>query len=113
MPRKPRIPTELTRTPFSIDEARAAGLSLSALKGRAWRRIGFELYCWTGWREEQWGLLTAWQRLLPDGFVFNARTAAAIHGLDFEAGNPVEVAVATDSALRSQFGLSVRHCDLE
>ncbi|HLZ94682.1 MAG TPA: DUF559 domain-containing protein [Candidatus Dormibacteraeota bacterium] len=112
MPRRPRIPPELTRSPFSIEEGRAAGLTLSALRGKAWRRIGFELYCWTGWREERWGLLAAWKRLLPKGVVFSGRTAAAIHGLDFEPGNPVEVTVVADSPLRTQFGLTVRHCEL-
>ena len=32
--RTPRIPPELTRGPFSLEEARAAGLTLSALRGK-------------------------------------------------------------------------------
>jgi very-short-patch-repair endonuclease len=102
----------LTGSPFSLNEARAAGLTLSALKGRTWRRLGSELYCWRKWREEKWSLLSAWRRHLPDAVVFSGRTAAAIHGLDFNPANPVEVIAATDSSLRSIHGLTVRHCDL-
>ena len=112
MPRPPHIPRELMKAPFSLAEARAAGVTLSALRGGAWRRLGSELYCWKDWREDKWTLLSAWRRLLPEGVVFSGRSAAAIHGLDFDAANPVEVIAARDSSLRSVFGLAVRHCDL-
>jgi very-short-patch-repair endonuclease len=112
VPRKPNVPQHLKDSPFSLGEARDAGLSLSALKGKAWRRLGFELYCSRYWREEKWSLLSAWQRHLPEGAVFSGRTAAAIHGLDFNPANPVEVIVPTNWSLRSSHGLKVRHCDL-
>jgi len=112
MPRQPNVPIELRHCPFTLREARAAGLTLSALKGKTWRRLGFELYCWRMWREDKWTLLSAWQRNLPVGAVFSGRTAAAIHGLDFDPANPVEVTAATGSSLRSHYGLTVRHCDL-
>jgi len=113
VPRQPNVPLELRNSPFTLGEARAAGLTLSALKGKTWRRLGSELYCWRMWREDKWTLLSAWQRNLPEGAVFSGRTAAAIHGLDFEPANPVEVIVSTGSSLRSLHGLVVRHCDLE
>jgi hypothetical protein len=40
----PCIPPELTRGPFFLDEARDAGLTLSALSGKSWQRLGAELY---------------------------------------------------------------------
>jgi very-short-patch-repair endonuclease len=110
--RQPQIPPELTKGPFSLAEARAAGLTLSSLKGSAWRRLGSELYCWRGWRDDRWTLLSAWKRHLPRRVIFSGRSAAAIHGLDFDPCNPVEVIAATDSSLRSVSGLVVRHCDV-
>src|SRR5713101_8316012 len=63
--RTPCIPPELTSTPFTLDEARAGGLTLSALKGKAWRRLSAELYCFAELSEDPWLLLSAWQRSLP------------------------------------------------
>ena len=112
MARQPNVPIGLRHSPFTLGEARAEGLTLSALKGKTWRRLGSELYCWRMWREDKWTLLSAWQRNLPAGAVFSGRTAAAIHGLDFSPANPVEVTAATSSSLRTLHGLTVRHCDL-
>lgn len=112
MARTPRIPRELTSRPFSLDEARAAGLTLSALRGAAWRRLGAELYCWREWREDPWLLLSAWRRVLPPETVFAGASAAWLAGLDLEPTGPVEVVVPPGSGLRSRKGLSVRRCEL-
>lgn len=108
--RKPSIPPELTRRPFTLDEARSAGLTLSALSGKAWQRVGAELYRWNELREDPWLTLSAWQRLLPTETVFFGASAAWLHGLDLEPTNPVEVAVPASSGLRSRNGLVVRRC---
>ena len=110
MARRPRIPPELTRRPFCLDEARVAGLTLSCLRGRAWRRLGAELYCWSGLREDHWLLLSAWQRLLPPEAVFAGATAAWLLGLDLRPNDPVEIVVPARSGIRSRDGLSVRRC---
>lgn len=81
--RRPRIPPELTKRPFRLEEARVAGLTLSCLRGTAWRRLDAELYCWSGLREDPWILLSAWRRLLPPEAVFAASTAAWLLGLDY------------------------------
>src|SRR5438132_2605756 len=108
--RNPRIPLELTKRPFSLQEARKVGITLSSLRGRAWRRLGSELYCWSGLRENPWLLLTTWQDLLPSGAIFSGATAAWIIGLDFDPANPVEIVVPPDSGVRSPPGLSARRC---
>lgn len=105
--RTPSIPPELTRRPFSLDEARDAGLTLSALSSKAWKRIGAELYRWTELPEDPWLTLSAWRRVLPPEIVFVGATAAWLHGLDVNATNPVEVAVPPCSGLRSRSGLVV------
>lgn len=108
MGRTPCIPPELTRRPFSLDEARDAGLSLSALSGKAWQRVGARLYRWKELPEDPWLTLMAWQRVLPPETAFVGATAAWLHGLDLKPTDPVEVAVPASSGLRSRAGLVVR-----
>jgi very-short-patch-repair endonuclease len=112
VPRKPIVPHALRRSPFTLAEARAAGVTPNALRGDAWRRIGPELYCWKHWGEDKWALLSSWRRVLPQSAAFSGRTAAAIHGLDFDPANPVEIMLAKESSVRTSFGLAVRHCDV-
>ena len=112
MARTPYIPPELTKGPFSLKEARHAGLTLSSLRGKAWRRLGAELYCWHGIREDPWLLLSAWRDRLPADAVFAASTAAWILGLDLDPINPVHIVVPPRSGIRSRTGLSVHRCEI-
>jgi len=109
--RRPFVPPELTKRPFLLGEARAAGLTLDALNGKSWRRIGSELYCWTGLRADAWQVLESWHRRLPAA-VFRGRTAAWLHGLDLDPVHPIEVAVPSSCGIRSRPGLIVRHSDV-
>jgi very-short-patch-repair endonuclease len=113
MSHRARLPAKLLRAPFTLADAHAAGLSDDSLSGKSWRRLGAGLYCWAQWREDKWSLLAAWRRTLPDGAVFSGRTAASLHGLDFDAANPVEVTVIPPSSFRSRRGLVVRQCALQ
>lgn len=108
----PRIPAELTRRPFSLEEARAAGLSPTALRGKSWRRLATGLYCWAGLRVDEWAVLAGWRRLLPREAAFAGPTAAWLHGLDLDPLHPVEVVVPSRSGLRSRHGVRVRRSDL-
>jgi Protein of unknown function (DUF559) len=110
--RTPCIPPELTRRPFFLEEARSAGLTLSALSGKTWQRLGAELYRWKELPDDPWLTLSAWRRLLPPKTVFAGATAAWLFGLDLEPTNPVEVAVPASSGLRSRAGLIVRRCEI-
>ena len=112
MARTPFIPPELTGRPFTLEEARAVGLTKSALKGRAWRRLSAELYCWAELSENPLLLLSAWRRLLPAEAAFSGATAGWLFGLDLEPMNPVQIVVPPDSGIRSRVGLSVRRCEL-
>jgi hypothetical protein len=107
-----RIPAELTRRPFSLQEARAAGISRTSLRGKSWRRLGTDLYCWIGLPEDPWKLLAAWERLLPPEAAFGGPTAAWLHGLDLDPVHPIEVIVPSGSGVRSRVGLRIRHCHL-
>ena len=85
-----------------------AGLTLSSLRGNAWRRLGNELYCWSGLRQDPWLVLSAWQRALPAAAVFAGATAAWLFGLDLEPIDPVEIVLPPSSGVRPRVGLGVR-----
>lgn len=106
------VPAALTKKPFSLAEARQHGLTLSSLRGKVWRRLGAELYCWQGMREDPWLQLSAMHRMLPRDAVFAGATAAWMFGLDLAPTAPVEIIVPFDSSLRSRAGVTVRRCDL-
>src|SRR5690348_4157364 len=112
MGRTPRIPPELTRGPFTLDEARAAGVTLSALRGRSWQRVGHELYRSVRSSDDIAPRLNGWRRLLPPSSVFVKLTAAWIHGLDVEACDPVQVALPPGIKLRHREGLDVSQADV-
>jgi len=102
------------KRPFSLDEARRAGLSRELLRGKAWRRIGRGLYAYAGLPDDPWKLLQGWMRMLPPEAVFAGVTAAWLHGLDFDPIHPIEVIVPPDSQARSRAGLTVRRrCNIE
>lgn len=113
MARRPTIPAELTKGPFTLDEARAAGLSLSALRSKPWKRLGRAMYCWEHASADPWLLIAAWRRALGPAITFGGVTAAWMHGLDCDPCNPVEVIAGASSSERSCRGLAVRHCDLD
>jgi very-short-patch-repair endonuclease len=112
MARTPCIPPELTKGPFTLEEARAAGLTLSALTSKAWRRLGAELYCFAQLKDDPRQVLSAWQRSLPAEAVFAGGTAAWLFGLDLEPLDPVEIVVPPESGIRPRVGLTVRRCEL-
>jgi hypothetical protein len=103
----PFIPEALKGRPFTLAEARAAGVSDDALRGRAWRRLGPELYCLASLRFDTWQLLRALQ---PKVTAFAGRTAAWLHGIDVDP-TPIEVIVPSNSGLRSRPGLEVHRTD--
>lgn len=108
----PRIPPELKRRPFWLDEARDAGLTRHCLRGKTWRRVGSGLYRWSELPDDPWLTLSAWRRVLPSEAVFVGATAAWLFGLDLGPIDPVEVVVPLSSAIRSRAGLMVHHREI-
>lgn len=111
MGRRAFVPPELKTRPFSLDEARAAGLSKRALQGKSWRRMGSELYCWTRLKEDPWRLLVAWRSRLPPDAAFAGFSAAWLHRLEVDPCNPLEVVVPSNSGVRSRPNLVVHRSD--
>jgi very-short-patch-repair endonuclease len=110
--RTPRIPPQLKKGPFTLAEARAAGITLDALKRKSWRRLGSELYCWSGLSPDHWQTLVAWRNRLPPHFAFAGLSAAWLYRLDVDPCHPIEVLVATTSGVRSRMNLVVHRGDL-
>jgi very-short-patch-repair endonuclease len=113
MGRRPNVPAVLRLRPFTLAEAREAGITRKCLSGRSWRRIGSELYCWNGWAEDPCGLLSAWEHRLPPDAVFAGTTAAWLLGAGMNPTVPVEVVVPLDSGARSRPGLMVHRATLD
>jgi very-short-patch-repair endonuclease len=105
------IPADLKKRPFTLHEARAAGLTRRVLASKSWRRIGPSLYCWADLEVGAWQLLQAWHLRLPNA-VFSGLTAAWLHRLDVDPCHPVEIAVPPASGVRSRPNLVVRRFDL-
>ena len=109
---RPRIPSLLKAGPFTLEEARAAGLSPTSLRGRSWVRLSHGLYCWAELVQNPWNLLSVLQRLRPE-VVYSGNTAAWIHGLENDVPNSIEVVVAANSGMRSRPGITVRRTNVD
>jgi hypothetical protein len=112
MAKIPRIPAEFKLRPFSLDEARDAGLTPRALRGRTWKRINARLYRWTDLPEDPWLTLSAWRRVLPPETVFAGTSAAWLFGIELAPTDPVEVVLPPLSGIRSRDGLIVHRGEI-
>jgi len=104
----PRIPPELTKGPFTLEEARSHGLSREQLLGASWRRLGRGVYVWRDIAEAPMTRLIAAKLRLPDAAVFTGRTAAWLHGLDIPPCKPIEAAVPSTYSTSRLVGVVVR-----
>jgi hypothetical protein len=114
--RRPVVPDELTRGPFTIVEAERAGLTWKQLQGASWRRIGAGHYVWAGLRDEPLVVLAAISRRLPIGAAFSGRTASWLHGLDLRPCDPIEVTIPPSCGVSALAGAVVHRdalADLE
>src|SRR4029077_15668428 len=94
----PRIPPDLTKGPFSVEEARRHGLSRAQLLGASWRRLGRGVYAWHEIAEAPMTGLVGAKLRLPDAAVFAGHPAAWLHGLEIAPCNPIEAAVPSTSS---------------
>jgi hypothetical protein len=108
----PRIPPELTKGPFTVDDARRHGVSRAQLLGASWRRLGRGFYAWHEIAEVPMTLLIAAKLRLPDAAVFTGSTAAWLHGLDIAPSSPIEAAVPSTSSTSRLVGVVVRRCSI-
>ncbi len=107
-----RIPPELTKGPFTVEEARRHGVSRAQLLGASWRRLGGGFYALRAIADDPSVVLTATSRRLPATAVFSGRTAAWLHGLDLRPCDPVEVTLPLGSHISRLAGIAVRRSDV-
>src|SRR6266581_4133128 len=103
-----KIPKILARGPFTLDEARRAGLRRWHLDGTAWRRLGPRTYVSSRTNETPLLLLQAAARRIPRGGAFSGMTAAWLHGLDAAPCDPIEMTVPKSAGVASRVGMTVR-----
>jgi len=106
------IPTELTRAPFTLDDARRHGFDPWRLRGHVWSRVGPGTYIHSGISETPLVQLQAARRRLPADAAFSGLTAAWLYGLDVEPCDPIEVTVPPEVGISSRAGMRVRRSDL-
>lgn len=111
MGRRPLIPPQLRRGPFTLDDARSAGLSPEQLKGDSWERIAPGIYRHAATIADTRLLLAAAALRLPDSAVFSGLTAAWLHGLDVVPA-PLEVTLPPGCNVSGRVGIRVRRADL-
>ncbi len=112
MSRHPLVPPELTNGPFTLVEARQAGLTRRQLQGASWRRVGSGLYVWAPLGDKPALLLEAVHRRLPAAAAFSGQTAAWLHGLDLPPCDPVEVTIPEACGIPGRAGMVVRRAEL-
>jgi very-short-patch-repair endonuclease len=109
MGRPALVPEVLRRGPFTLDEARRAGLTAKQLRGKRWRRVGPSTYVWARLAETPLLKLKAARLRLPAAAAFSGLTAAWLHGIDVEPCDPIEVTVPGECRLA---GIHVRRASL-
>src|SRR5487761_758532 len=108
MARSPFVPAQLMRGPFTLEEARWAGLKRWHLEGASWCRLASGTYVWAGHAKTPEAMLEAAQRRLPSSAVFSGLTAAWLHGLDVEPCDPIEATIANGAGVSARSGVSLR-----
>lgn len=93
--------------PFTLDEARAAGLTRAQLLGRRWRRLGPAIYASSAVASEPLVRLKAASRRLPADAVFSGQTAAWLHGLDTRFG-AIEATLSPPTRTAHLAGIAIR-----
>lgn len=111
MGRSALVPAELTSGPFTLADARRAGLERWHLEGANWRRIGPAVYVWAGLPDLPEVKVEAAYRRLPPAAAFSGLTAAWLHGLDVDC-EPFEVTISKGIGGSTRAGLVVRRAAL-
>jgi very-short-patch-repair endonuclease len=108
MGRKPFVPEALTRGPFTIVEARQAGLQRWHLEGASWMRVAQGTYVRAGTSDVTLATLVAVSKRFPASAAFSGMTAAWLHRVDVSPCDPIEVTVPRHLGVSRPRGIRVR-----
>lgn len=100
--RRAFIPRELTKGPFTIRQAREAGVSKAHLRSPVWRRVGVGVYVLARVPDSPLLTLTAVAARLPKGGAICERSAAFLHELNAHLPQPVQVNVPAGSGVTAR-----------
>lgn len=112
MGRIPRVPSQLTLGPFTLDEARAAGLSKRQLQGRSWSRISPRTYLYRRLQGDPLMLIRGALLRLPPDAVLSCATALWAHGVDLDPCNPIDAAVVNDNGISVRVGIRISRAEI-
>jgi very-short-patch-repair endonuclease len=112
MARRLTIPRALRRCPFTIQEARAAGLTWDNLQSANYRRLPPGIYVAANLPDTPLQRLAAARLRLPPTAVFSGLTAAWLHGLDVSPPDLIQVTLPAGSSVAMRAGVRVRRTGL-
>jgi len=110
MGRTPVLPRQLLRGPFTVAEAKRAGIDRAHLRGASWIRLGHSTYVWSKLADDPMHHLAAALRRLPAGAAFSGLTAAWLHGLDVTPCTPIEATIPVGAGVSARSGIALRRC---
>src|SRR5262249_39325823 len=105
---RPVVRKVLAGGPFTVAEARQAGLTWRQLQGASWRRIGSSLYVRAALADNPELLLAAVHRRLSVAAAFSRPTPARLPGLELPPCDPVEVTIPESCGISARAGMIVR-----
>jgi very-short-patch-repair endonuclease len=111
--RNPLVPPELKRGPFTLADARRAGLQRWHLEGASWRRLGPGVYAWAALAETPALRLTAARLRIPESAAYSGKTAAWLHGLDVAPCDPIEIILPGDGEGWERGGVRLHRAALD
>lgn len=98
--------------PFTVADARQAGMHWDELQTKFWIRISRGQYAWAGLPRDRVLALRAVAHRMPSAYAFSGGTAAWLLGLDSLWCEPVEVTIARDVPVRARAGVRLRRAAL-
>ena len=110
---RPYVPEELKHGPFTLAQARLAGVTWEQLQSRAFRRLAHATYAWTGLTAEPMLMLEAALHRLPPVAVISGPSAAWLHGLDVTPCDPIQVTLPKACGASSRSGVHIRRATLD
>lgn len=107
------VPDELRNQPFTIEQARAYGLTRDHLRSPVWRRISRGWYRWVGCDLTEEMRLETIRRMVPPDSAFSGRTAARLLGLDVAAPPRPEVIVQRPTGVTERVEATISRARLD
>lgn len=106
------VPDDLKTIPFTVEQARACGLTHKQLQSASWRRISRGWYRWAGCAMSDDLRLAAVLRMVPPGSAFAGRTAVRLLGIEAPAPGRPEILVPRPAGVSERVEALVRRARL-